>query len=62
MMELIKMFCDLIWTMLTTCFSIYKQIGGIKNDLFASILGISPIVVTISVIVINRVRSLLRYN
>ena len=38
---------NLTWTMLSSAFSLYKQLIGIQNDVLAAALGISTVLLTI---------------
>lgn len=60
MIDVIKGFVDLLWTILCSGFSLYKQITGIKNDLLASLFGASPILITIAGLAISGIKKLIR--
>ena len=47
MWELIVGIGNLAWAMISSAFSLYKQLTGIQNDILAAALGISPIIITV---------------
>ena len=60
MLDVIKGFADLLWAILSPSFSLYKQITGIKNDILASIFGVSPFLITIIGFAFSRIKKLIR--
>ena len=47
MWELIVGIGNLAWAMISSAFSLYKQLTGIQNDILAAALGVSPIIITV---------------
>ena len=60
MLEVLDVFGKLLWAMLSSAFSLYKQLIGIQNDFLAAALGISPVVVSILFFVIGKAKTALK--
>lgn len=60
MLEVLDAFGKLLWAMLSSAFSLYKQLTGIQNDFWAAALGVSPVVVSILFFVISRAKTVLK--
>lgn len=60
MLEVLDAFGKLMWVMLNSAFSLYKQLTGIQNDFLAAALGISPVVVFVSFFVIGKAKTVLK--
>ena len=60
MLEALDAFGKLLWAMLSSAFSLYKQLTGIQNDFWAAALGVSPVVVSILFFVISKAKTALK--
>ena len=60
MWDMLNAFGNLLWTLFSSTFDLYKQIIGIQNDLWAAALGVSPIVVSAFFFTINIVKTALK--
>lgn len=60
MLEVLDAFGKLLWAMLSSAFSLYKQLTGIQNDFWAAALGVSPVVVSILFFVIGKAKTALK--
>lgn len=56
MWELIIGFGKLAWAMVSSAFSLYKQLSGIQNDILAAALGVSPFLISILLFLLNRIK------
>ena len=59
MLEVLDAFGKLLWAMLSSAFSLYKQLTGIRNDFWAAALGVSPVVVSILFFAIRKAKTAL---
>lgn len=60
MLEVLDAFGKLLWAMLSSAFSLYKQLTGIQDDFWAATLGISPVAVSILFFAISRAKTALK--
>lgn len=60
MLEVFDAFGKLLWAMLSSAFSLYKQLTGIQNNFWAAALGVFPVVVSILFFVIGRAKTSLK--
>lgn len=58
MLEVIKLFGELLWAILSASFSLYKQIVGMRNNLIASLIGVSPVLITIISLAVSGIKKI----
>lgn len=56
MLELFNSLGSLLWTIISSTFSLYKQLSGIQNQFVAAALGVSPIVAGVLIFVFKRIK------
>ena len=56
MLGLLKLFGELGWAIISSAFSLFKQLTGIRNDFWAAALGISPFAVSLIIFAFDRVK------
>ncbi len=60
MLEVLDAFGKLLLAMLSSAFSLYKQLTGIQNAFLAAALGISPVVVSVLLFAISKAKTVLK--
>ncbi len=60
MLEVLDAFGKLLWVMLSSAFSLYKQLTGIQNDFWAAALGVSPVTISILFFVTGKAKTALK--
>lgn len=56
MLGLLKLFGELGWAIISSAFSLFKQLTGIRNDFWAAALGVSPFVASLIIFAFDRVK------
>ena len=58
MWDLIVGIGNLAWAIISSAFSLYKQLTGIQNNVLAAVLGISPLLAAFLVFCLKQIKKL----